>query len=106
MEIWKNSRFIESTARQIAAQPQSRTHVLEVPFKSEVVLWPVDHGEIIITVMKGMGILKTGEAENSIEVGDQVYLVEGDEFALVPAATDIAFVVQMYWSPGDFVIGE
>lgn len=77
MEIWKNSQFIESTSRQIATQPQSRTHVLEVPNKSEVALWPVDHGEMIITVLKGMGVLKTAGAEDIIEAGDQVHLVAG-----------------------------
>ena len=62
-------------------------------------LWPVDHGELVVTVVKGMGLIKTGAAENSIETGDQVYLVEGDEFALLPADPDIPFVVQMFWSP-------
>ena len=106
MEIWKNSQFIESTAREIASQTQSRTHVLEVPCKSQVALSPVDHGELLITVLKGVGTLKTGVAENEIEAGDQVLLVEGDEFALVPANPDISFVVQMYWSPVNIGIGE
>ncbi|MEN8134579.1 MAG: hypothetical protein ABFS18_03455 [Thermodesulfobacteriota bacterium] len=106
MEIWKSSRFIESTAREIAAQTQSRTQVLKVPYKSQVSLWPVDDGELLITVLKGVGTLKTGMAENEIEAGDQVLLVEGDEFALVPANPDISFVVQMYWSPVSIGIGE
>lgn len=106
MEIWKNSQFVESTAREIATQTQSRTQVLEVPYKRQVSLWPVDHGELLITVLKGKGTLKTGGAENEIEAGDQVLLVEGDSFALLPANPEISFVVQMYWSPVNIGIGE
>ena len=101
MEILKNSPFVESINREIASQPQSRTQVLEVPWRSEVVLWPVDHGELYITVVRGEGLIKSAVAENRLEAGDQVHLVEGDEFALLPADADLAFVVQMYWAPGE-----
>ncbi|MCK4839226.1 MAG: hypothetical protein KAS94_10515 [Desulfobulbaceae bacterium] len=53
-----------------------------------------------------MGTLKTAGAENEIEAGDQVLLVEGDAFALFPANPEISFVVQMYWSPVNIDIGE
>jgi hypothetical protein len=99
MEIRTKSHLLESTGRQIASQPQSRVQVVEVSFPDKVELWPVDHGEILITVLKGKGIIRTKQAENTIEVDDQVLLTEGDEFALLPAGIDNPFVVQMYWAP-------
>lgn len=99
MEIWKKSRLIESTNRQIALQPQSRTHTVEIPYQKKATLLPVELGEIVVTVLKGNGIIKTKEGNNTIESGDQVYLVEGDQFALSSANPDVSFVVQMYWSP-------
>ncbi len=105
MEIWKKSQYIDRTAREIAKQTQSRTQVLEVAYKRQVSLWPVGDGELLITVLKGVGTLKTGVGENGIEAGDQVLLVEGDEFALLPANPESPFVVQMYWSPVSIGIG-
>lgn len=60
----------------------------------------MDHGEITITVVKGKGLTKTSAAADALGGGDQVYLVGGDEFALLPADAETSFVVQMYWSPG------
>ncbi len=100
MEIWIKSQLIESTNRLIASHPQSRTQTVEIPYKKEASLWPVEHGEILITVLKGNGVIKTKEEKNNIEPGDQVYLVEGDEFALLSSNPDVSFVVQMYCDPG------
>ncbi len=99
MEIWIKSPLIESTNRQIASQPQSRAHTVEIPYQPKAPLLPVELGEIIVTVLKGNGTIKTNEGKNTIECDDQVYLVEGDQFALSAATPDVSFVVQMYWSP-------
>lgn len=99
MEIWLKSQFIESTNRLIATQPQSRTQTAGIPYQEKTTLYPVENSEVLITVLKGNGIVITKEEKNNIESGDQVYLVEGDESALSAAGPDVSFVVQMYWSP-------
>jgi quercetin dioxygenase-like cupin family protein len=99
MEILKNSPFVESTNREIASQPQARTLVLAVPLQREAALWPVEHGELVITVVKGRGEIRGGSGEHELTAGDQVYLVGGDEFALSAAGPEEPFVVRMYWSP-------
>ncbi len=99
MEIWSKSKHIESTNRLIASQPQSRAQVVEIPFQKKASLSLVDYGELLITVNKGNGIIKTKDEKVEIEQGDQVYLVEGDEFDLLRAEEDIPFVVQIFWAP-------
>ena len=99
MEICKNSPFVASTDREIASQPQSRTQVMAVPLQGAAPLWPVEHGELVITVVQGRGLLRTGSGTHELAAGDQVYLVAGDEFALTAVGPDDPFVVQMYWSP-------
>ena len=99
MEIWSKSQHIESTNRLIACQAQSRVQAVEIPYQKEASLSPVDYGELLITVLKGNGIIKTKDEKGKIEQGDQVYLVEGDEFAMLAAKQDVAFVVQIYWAP-------
>ena len=99
MEIWTKSQYIESMNRLIASQPQTRAQVVEIPYRKKASLSPVDYGELLITVLKGNGIIKTKDEKSKIEQGDQVYLVEGDEFALLAAKQDVSFVVQIYWAP-------
>lgn len=99
MEIWLKSQHVESTNRLIASQPQSRAQVVEIPYLKTASLSPVDYGELLITVLKGNGVIKTKDEKIKIDKGDQVYLVEGDEFALLAAKKDVSFVVQIYWAP-------
>ncbi len=99
MEIWSKSQHVESTNRLIASQPQSRAQVVEIPYQKKASLSPVDYGELLITVLKGNGIIETKDEKGKIEQGDQVYLAEGDEFALLAAKQDVSFVVQCYWAP-------
>ncbi len=99
MEIWSKSQHIESTNRLIASQPQSRAQTVEIPYRKTASLAPVDYGEILITVLKGNGIIKSRDEENRIEEGDQVHLLEGDEFVLLAASQDTPFFVQLYWAP-------
>lgn len=101
MEIWSKSQHIESTNRLIACQPQSRVQSVEIPYQNQKTasLSPVDYGQVLITVLKGKGIIKTKGTSDTIEQGDQVFLVEGDEFVLSAARHDISFVVQIYCAP-------
>lgn len=99
MEIWTKSEHVGSTNRLIASQTQSRTQVVEIPYKEKASSASVDYGELLVTVIKGNGIIKTKDEEVDIGQGDQVHLVEGDEFALSSAREDVSFVVQMYWAP-------
>ena len=99
MEIWFKSKYIESTNRLIASQPQSRAQVVEIPYQEKVSLSPVEYGELLITVLKGTGIIETRDDRGTIGQGDQVYLVEGDEFGLVAAGQESSFLVQIYWTP-------
>ncbi len=99
MEIWKDSEFLESTARLVAAQTQARLQVVEIPFQQDVALMEVDHGEMLITVLKGEGTIRSREDENSLKAGDQVYLLTNDAFGLTSAGADTSFVVQIYWDP-------
>ncbi len=99
MEIWLKSQYIESTKRIIASQTQSRAQVVEIPYRKKASLSPVDYGEFLITVLKGNGIIKTKAEKGKIGQGDQVYLVEGDEFVLLRDKEDAPFVVQIYWAP-------
>ena len=99
MEIWHKSEHIESTNRLVASQTQSRTQVVEVPYKNEATLSSVDFGEILVTVIKGQGSIQTEDETVDIEEGDQVFLVEGDEFCLSAAKEEVSFIVQMYWAP-------
>ncbi len=99
MEILKQSQLVEETNREIASQPQSRSQVLAVSWQEQFTLWPVDSGEMVLTVIKGRGLIRSGGEDFKLEAGDQVYLHQGDEFGLLPADSETAFVVQMYWSP-------
>lgn len=98
MEIWPNSAYLESTNRLTAAQPQSKLQVLEVPYRQGAALTPVAYGEMLITVIKGKGLLRTEEASEQIKDGDQVYLVQGDEFVLSALEPGEIIVVQIYWT--------
>ena len=99
MEIYRNSEHLESTAREIASQTQARAQVVEVPFRQDAQLETVDHGDILITVIKGNGLIKAEESEHALERNDQVLLTEGDCFSLLPASDNDPFVVQIYWAP-------
>ena len=99
MEIFTDSQFLESTARMIASQPQSRVQVVEVEFRRDAQLEVMDHGEMMITVIKGRGQIKTEQSEHPLEKDDQVLLSEGDTFLLLPINNNDPFVVHIYWAP-------
>jgi hypothetical protein len=99
MEIWSKSQHIESTNRLISSQPQSRCQTVTIPFQEKASLSPVGYGELLITVLKGNGFIKTKGEKGVIEQGDQVYLIEGDEFVLLAAEQDVPLIVQIYWAP-------
>ena len=99
MEIWPQSPHVESNNRTIAAQPQSRAQIVEVPFRQEAPLTTVDYGEILITIIKGEGFIMTDDEKLPVCQGDQIYLAEGDEFALMAAKEDEPFVARSYWAP-------
>ncbi len=99
MEIWKQSSLLESSGRHIAAQVQSRIQVTEIPFQEAGSLGRVDFGEMLITVLRGEGVVRTGNSQDELVSGDQVYLLQGDEFSLSAATKGASFVVQMYWAP-------
>jgi len=99
MEIWKQSHLLESSARHIAAQVQSRIQVSQIPFQDKISLGNVDFGEILITVLSGKGVIHSKKSNHTLEAGDQIYLLQGDEFALSAVTKEKSFVVQMYWAP-------
>ena len=99
MEIYNDGQFLENTARLIASQPQSRAQVVEVPFRRDAQPERVEHGEMMITVIKGSGLIKAEQSEHALEKDDQVLLSEGDAFVLLPASDNKPFVVQVYWAP-------
>ncbi len=99
MEIWRQSPHVESNNRIIAGQPQSMIQLVEVPFGQEAPLAAVDYGELLITIIKGKGFVVTAEEKFPVSQGDQIYLAEGDEFALSAAEQDEPFVAQSHWAP-------
>lgn len=99
MEIWSQSPHVESHNLIIAGQPQSRTQVVEVPFRQEAALTSVDYGEILITIIKGEGFIMTAAEKLPVRQGDQIYLAQGDAFALLAARENEPFIAQSYWAP-------
>lgn len=75
---------------------------MEVPFRQEAPLATVDYGEMLITIIKGKGFIVTAEEKHPVCQGDQIYLAEGDEFALLAASQDEPFVAQSHWAPNIF----
>ncbi len=99
MEIWKQSNKLESTGRHLSSQTQSRIQISEIAYQLDAAMNCVDFGEMLITVLKGNGIIKTNTSSDELEKGDQVYLNQGDFFLLSAITDETKFIVQMYWAP-------
>ncbi len=59
-------------------------NLVQIPHKKDNDFWKISHGEVLVTVMIGEGILKLKDKEHPIHENDNILLDENDEFKFIP----------------------
>ncbi len=97
-EHW-TSRYLNAMAGgHIASEQHVRIQVLEIK-PGERPPWPIDRGNLLITVIRGLCRVRANEKEAVLHSGEQWLLDEGDTVQVTSADQDIA-IVQYLWAPG------
>jgi len=77
-----------------------RVQVITIPHVHEDRPFDQYHGELLIQVLDGSGLLKTVNSEITMHVGDQALLMNGEGFSLRPTVESAHVKAQFVCAPG------
>jgi hypothetical protein len=86
MQCFKASQGKGEENRHLVSEAHMRVQVITIPHAHEDGLFDRYHGELLIQVLDGSGLLKTVNSEITMQVGDQALLMNGEGFSLGPTA--------------------
>lgn len=100
MNYFSSQTLSEATGRHIASEPHLRIQVLSIPADASSEFFDHYHGELLLLILEGKAKIRTPESEIELSQGDQVLLVDGEKFNILPASGYNEVKVQYIWAPG------
>lgn len=101
MKFIPETVFTRADSRHLASETHLRIQILEIPnTDAPPGFFDIRHGELLIIVLSGSGVLETRDASQSLKKGDQALVTQSESFRLVPSAQPSDLFVQMIWAPG------
>ena len=96
VEHWNAEYVLRRKGSHIASEPNVRIEVHEVVSA----IRPPYHGELLLVILHGTCRVRTAKSWQIVNAGDQVLLVDGEEFEIAPVVDQETATVQFIWMPG------
>lgn len=85
--------------RHIASESHIRIHLSEIQYKNEEHYFDF-HGELLIIIIEGTGIIKTKLKEIEVNTNDQILLINGESFFFTAKNENTTVKAEFVWTPG------
>ncbi len=89
-------------SRHLVSEPHIRIQTSEIPFIKDEKYFEF-HGEVLIIILDGCGILKTKTRSFELKTNDQILLTNEDSFFLTSKDENTRLKVEFIWTPGLYV---
>lgn len=96
MEYWNAEYLLRNKGNHVASERHVRIDVHDIvsPIR------PPHHGELLLVILHGTCSVRTEKSSHIANAGDQVLIVDGDEFEIAPVVDKDIATVQFIWTPG------